>query len=142
MKSSKVNEHMANERTFLAWVRTALGLIGLGFVLARMGLFLRQIAITAQGLMATGNSHDPTVASLAAGRHAGHEFVVSGVIFLVIGIIFCGWSGWAYLRNLQAIEADQFEPSSRSVVALTAVVVVGGLVMVALVLWKTLVNDV
>ena len=33
---SSVRDHMANERTFLAWVRTALGLIGLGFVLADM----------------------------------------------------------------------------------------------------------
>ena len=31
----------AAERTLLAWVRTALGLIGLGFVVARFGLFLR-----------------------------------------------------------------------------------------------------
>ena len=31
----------AAERTLLAWVRTALGLIGLGFVVARFGLFLQ-----------------------------------------------------------------------------------------------------
>jgi uncharacterized membrane protein YidH (DUF202 family) len=35
--AEKIRDHLANERTFLAWVRTALGLIGLGFVLARMG---------------------------------------------------------------------------------------------------------
>ena len=39
------SNHLANERTFLAWVRTALSLLGLGFVLARMGLFLRQLAV-------------------------------------------------------------------------------------------------
>ena len=31
----------AAERTLLAWVRTALGLIGLGFVVARFGLFVK-----------------------------------------------------------------------------------------------------
>ncbi|MBX9623444.1 MAG: DUF202 domain-containing protein, partial [Gemmataceae bacterium] len=31
----------AAERTLLAWVRTAIGLVGLGFVVARFGLFLR-----------------------------------------------------------------------------------------------------
>lgn len=31
----------AAERTLLAWIRTALGLIGLGFVVARFGLFVR-----------------------------------------------------------------------------------------------------
>jgi putative membrane protein len=33
----------AAERTLLAWVRTALGLIGMGFVVARFGLFLRVV---------------------------------------------------------------------------------------------------
>jgi putative membrane protein len=33
----------AAERTLLAWVRTALGLIGMGFVVARFGLFLRLV---------------------------------------------------------------------------------------------------
>lgn len=31
-------EHSANERTFLAWVRTALGFVGLGLGIARFGL--------------------------------------------------------------------------------------------------------
>ena len=33
----------AAERTLLAWVRTALGLVGLGFVVARFGLFLQLV---------------------------------------------------------------------------------------------------
>src|SRR5438067_15556 len=35
-------EHLANERTFLAWVRTNIALIGLGFVLARLSPWLRE----------------------------------------------------------------------------------------------------
>ena len=35
-------DYLAAERTFLAWVRTRLALMGLGFVLARFGIFLRQ----------------------------------------------------------------------------------------------------
>jgi putative membrane protein len=33
----------AVERTLLAWVRTGLALMGFGFVVARFGLFLREI---------------------------------------------------------------------------------------------------
>lgn len=33
----------AAERTLLAWVRTALGLVGLGFVVAKFGLFLKVV---------------------------------------------------------------------------------------------------
>jgi putative membrane protein len=34
-------EHLANERTFLAWVRTNIALTSLGFVLTRLGPWLR-----------------------------------------------------------------------------------------------------
>jgi putative membrane protein len=40
-------DYLAAERTFLAWIRTGLALMGFGFVVARFGLFLRQIAMTA-----------------------------------------------------------------------------------------------
>jgi putative membrane protein len=36
----RAQEHLANERTFLAWVRTNIALISLGFVLARLGPWL------------------------------------------------------------------------------------------------------
>lgn len=38
--------YMAVERTLLAWVRTGLALMGFGFVVARFGLFMREIALT------------------------------------------------------------------------------------------------
>ena len=37
--------YMAAERTFLAWIRTGIAFMGFGFVVARFGLFLREIAI-------------------------------------------------------------------------------------------------
>ena len=38
----------AAERTLLAWMRTGLALMGFGFVVARFGLFLREIAAAGQ----------------------------------------------------------------------------------------------
>ena len=40
----RAQEHLANERTFLAWVRTNIALISLGFVLARLGPWLNDSA--------------------------------------------------------------------------------------------------
>jgi putative membrane protein len=40
---------LAGERTLLAWVRTGLALMGFGFVVARFGLFLRELAATGGG---------------------------------------------------------------------------------------------
>ncbi len=38
----------AAERTLLAWIRTGLALMGFGFVVARFGLFLRELPVTRQ----------------------------------------------------------------------------------------------
>ncbi len=44
------SDYLAAERTFLAWIRTGLALMGFGFVVARFGLFLREIAMTTDDL--------------------------------------------------------------------------------------------
>ncbi|HLX94690.1 MAG TPA: DUF202 domain-containing protein, partial [Verrucomicrobiae bacterium] len=36
---------MAAERTFLAWIRTGIALMGFGFVIARFGLFLQELVL-------------------------------------------------------------------------------------------------
>ena len=48
---SRASEHLANERTFLAWVRTTIALISLGFVLARLGPWLTEIGTNAPHLI-------------------------------------------------------------------------------------------
>jgi putative membrane protein len=40
-------DYLAAERTFLAWIRTGLALMGLGFVVARFGLFLEAMRVGA-----------------------------------------------------------------------------------------------
>jgi putative membrane protein len=106
-------------------VRTALGLIGLGFVLARMGLFLQQLTLAG-------------LPELRDKFHGGHEFIASGVVFLILGIGTCGWSGWRYQQSRVAIDAGHFQAATHSVTALASIVVVGGLAIVSLVLWRLL----
>jgi putative membrane protein len=57
-KNSSASDYLAAERTLLAWIRTGLALMGFGFVVARFGLFLREIAMTthARPLESTGVS--------------------------------------------------------------------------------------
>jgi putative membrane protein len=46
-KSQKVRNrrvHMANERTFLAWIRTSIAIMAFGFVVEKFALFVKQIS--------------------------------------------------------------------------------------------------
>ena len=44
-ESKRATEYLANERTFLAWIRTSIAVVSLGFVLARFSVWLREFAI-------------------------------------------------------------------------------------------------
>ena len=44
MPQSDLSNSLAEERTFLAWIRTGIALMGFGFVVARFGLFLRELS--------------------------------------------------------------------------------------------------
>ncbi|CAN5728963.1 hypothetical protein BH23PLA1_BH23PLA1_29100 [soil metagenome] len=123
--ASRTRDHLSNERTFLAWIRTTLALIGLGFLLARLGLFLGD-SIEAGGL-------GP---DMGEGGHVGLEFVINGLAVLVLGVLLAGWSGWLYRRTARQIESDRYEPASGTVLVLTVAVVIGGLFIIGLVLWR------
>jgi putative membrane protein len=44
----KLSDHLANERTFLAWVRTSIGIMAFGFVVVKFTLFVKQISLMLQ----------------------------------------------------------------------------------------------
>ncbi|HET9088065.1 MAG TPA: DUF202 domain-containing protein, partial [Acidobacteriaceae bacterium] len=55
--------YFAAERTFLAWIRTGLALMGFGFVVARFGLFLRELSMR--------QPHGPQEAGLMSSQSTG-----------------------------------------------------------------------
>lgn len=118
----RARDHLSNERTYLAWIRTALATLGFGFVLARMGAFLRALPVATAGPRALGL--DPVRASV--------EFVITGAVFLVLGTVLCGWAGWHYTRTRRAIDAGEFVPAGTSVLLLTLGVLLGGLIITGL----------
>jgi uncharacterized membrane protein YidH (DUF202 family) len=44
-QDNRISDHLANERTFLAWIRTSLGIIAFGFVIEKFGLFMKQMGL-------------------------------------------------------------------------------------------------
>lgn len=71
------SDHAANERTFLAWVRTAIAVMAFGFLVERFDLFM-QIAVRDFG------THAPHVALPAAGHVAGLVLIVAGVAMVAV----------------------------------------------------------
>lgn len=66
------SDHAANERTYLAWLRTGIAIIAFGFVLERFDIFLRTIADSLGRGPAENLSH--------GGREAGAALIVAGLM--------------------------------------------------------------
>ena len=75
------SDHAANERTFLAWVRTGIAVIAFGFVIEKFNFFLSTIASGAVG-DALHRAHE--LASRPLGRYEGLAFMFGGVAIVVL----------------------------------------------------------
>ena len=84
--------YLAVERTFLAWIRTGVSLMGFGFVIARFGLFLREMAIN------KSQSDDP---------HAGLS-LPAGIALIAVGILVAVVAAVRYHRRIQALDRGEF----------------------------------
>jgi putative membrane protein len=107
-------DHLANERTFLAWVRTGVAFIVFGFAIGRFAVALTEIS-------RIGGTHNtPGGVSLWLG-------VVS--VLLGIGLVAVGWI--RYDRTRKQIESGEFTVSVRLITIVTAATILLGLVMAA-----------
>lgn len=103
---STARDHLANERTFLAWVRTALGLVGLGVLLERLG---------------AGSDQDIAVAA--------------GVAFISFGGLTLIYAASRYLWVARHLERGMFPVAIRGPIVITLgalLVAAGALVYVLL----------
>lgn len=107
-----VRNYMAVERTFLAWIRTGLSLMGFGFVVARFGLFLRELQVA--------NLNIPT-----------KSFGLSiwfGTTLIVIGVLANAVSAWQYvglIRKLNRGDDNFNQPSSPAIIIAVILAVIG-----------------
>ncbi|MBW4664175.1 MAG: DUF202 domain-containing protein [Chroococcus sp. CMT-3BRIN-NPC107] len=115
-------EHQANERTFLAWLRTSIALIGFGIAIARFGLFLRQIqVVVTQKPVATN--------SFFTSENLGVSLVIFGIIVICL-------AAWRYNQVFWQIERGDYRPNRLLVWIIAGVVAILGSLSIPLVLWR------
>lgn len=95
--------YFAAERTFLAWIRTGLGLMGVGFAVARFGLFLREMRATEMHV----TLHGPGIS------------VYSGVALVALGVAVNVSAVTHHIRTVQELRGGTWVPGRISGVAVT-----------------------
>ncbi|MEO8382426.1 MAG: DUF202 domain-containing protein [Acidobacteriota bacterium] len=95
---------LALERTFLAWIRTGLAMMGFGFVVARFGLFLRELERARGGAVPAGRGISPMM----------------GTALVALGVCASGWAALRFRRDLAAVAAGE-SPLARSPVVPTLI---------------------
>ena len=89
----RYSDHAANERTFLAWVRTAIAVMAFGFVIERFDLFLHAAA--------------PQLPLLRSTVH-GEKFAdAAGLAFIGIGVAMVLIAGIRFAVTGKSIDADE-----------------------------------
>jgi putative membrane protein len=109
------SDHSANERTFLAWVRTSIAVIAFGFLVEKFDLFLQ---IAAPSL--TGRTLS------LPGQKFGE---VAGLALIVLGTAMVALAALRFWANARAIDRAEMRPGAglRADLALAALMVLLGL---------------
>lgn len=110
----RARDHLANERTFLAWVRTAVGVIVFGFAIGRFGLALRQFAaLQGQTIRTTGLS-----------MWFGSASILFGVSIMLAAL-------FRYRKTRDLLNHDKFETSTGLIAIVAIATTVFGIALMA-----------
>lgn len=106
-RNPHTSDHLANERTFLAWIRTSVAVLGLGFVVAKFSVWLRELSARLQEPVQT--------------RHSGLSLPL-GIAMMGLGGALAILAAWRYRRVRRAIDRGE-EATGEHVVTAVALMV-------------------
>jgi len=79
IEKGKPNDHLANERTFLAWMRTSIGIMGFGFIVVKFSMFIKHISLLIEGKI--------TISEMNNSGIIGVLLVVIGVLTAILALV-------------------------------------------------------
>jgi len=112
LNPNRARDHLANERTFLAWVRTGAAIVVFGFAIGRFSIAMRQLTAL--------EGHPIRTAGLSVWM--GASSIVAGVLLVMAGLL-------RYRKTRAQLDKDTFEPAGFVVDLVTVLTVVFGLVL-------------
>jgi putative membrane protein len=110
----KSREHLANERTFLAWIRTSIALMGFGFVIVKFTFFLKEISLLLEtkGVSSKGYS------------------AIVGVIMVALGVIIAILAFLQYKKYESQLNSNSYVSSSMLSLFITLIILIGGIILI------------
>jgi putative membrane protein len=118
--SERLQQYLANQRTFLSWVRTSIALIGLGFAIERFSLFLQQFRLIA--------NPDTTGNAASATAHDYSALVGIGMIIVGTGLIVYALKN--YLESNKTIASGKYIPKNTIIYTTSATIIGLGIIMI------------
>ena len=118
--SERLQQYLANQRTFLSWVWTSIALIGLGFAIERFSLFLQQFRLIA--------NPDTTGNAASATAHDYSALVGIGMIIVGTGLIVYALKN--YLESNKTIASGKYMPKNAIIYTASATIIGLGIIMI------------
>lgn len=112
----KPNDHLANERTYLAWIRTGIGIMAFGFVVVKFSLFVKQIGVVFQTKINAPSQ--------------GYSAII-GIVLVAMGTLSILFSFFQYRRVDKQLRTGSYEPSTVLTTILTAVILLISIILIA-----------
>jgi putative membrane protein len=114
--SNRARDHLANERTFLAWIRTGIAGVVFGFAIGRFAIAIRQW-MAVQG-------HSQSVSTTGISVWFGTTAILGGVLICAAGLV-------RYRRTREQIDSGDFQPAGFIIDLVAIVTAVFGLALAA-----------
>jgi uncharacterized membrane protein YidH (DUF202 family) len=111
--------HMANERTFLAWIRTSIGIMAFGFVVEKFALFIKEVSYV------LGKSNIEKTLPPSHGYSA-----IFGIFLVGLGALMAVLAFIRYKKIERQIDEDTYQPSSIIDILLTISLLALGIFLV------------
>jgi|SRR5580692_7895192 putative membrane protein len=109
-------DHLANERTFLAWLRTGLAVVVFGFAIGRFAVAIRQ------WMQLEGQGHVVPTAGLS---------VWFGTVAIIAGVLVCLMGLVRYRQTRKQIDSGNFQPAGFLIDLVGILTALFGLVLAA-----------